>query len=158
MSARLLSLSAALLAITACAPSSDEGEGGAPSVPPGFELAVAKEPLAHGAGAGTAAALVGMLDVAELREAIDSGKVMLIDVRTPEEFAEGHIAGAINIPLDQFDPLHLPGAGERETILYCRSDRRSGIAAARYVEAIGRPIRHLAGGILAWQDAGQPVD
>lgn len=149
----LSSLSA--LALVACAPSGDDEDKGGGSPPFGYELAVAKQSVAG--NSGNASARVTTLDVGQLRALLDADKAMLIDVRTPEEFAEGHIAGAINIPLDRFDPLHLPGSGERETILYCRSDRRSGLAATQYVEATGKPIRHLDGGILAWQEAGEPT-
>ena len=89
---------------------------------------------------------------------LDAGEpIQLIDVRTPQEFAEGHIAGAINVPLDSFDPATLPGAQGRDRVLYCRSDRRSAEAAEKLAEATGRNAVHLAGGILAWEEAGQEV-
>jgi len=78
-------------------------------------------------------------------------------VRTPEEFAEGHLEGAVNIPLDTFDSAALPDPEGAQRVLYCRSDRRSGIAADRLAEATGRDAVHLEGGILAWEDAGLPV-
>ena len=80
--------------------------------------------------------------------------IQLIDVRTPEEFAEGHLEGAVNIPLDRFDPTALPDTNGAKRMLYCRSDRRSGIAADRLAEATGRDAVHLEGGILAWDAAG----
>ena len=93
-------------------------------------------------------------DVAAL---VAAGEVQLIDVRSPEEFAEGHIDGAVNRPVDGFNPSDLPAADGREVVLYCRSDRRSGIAARQLADYTGKPARHLDGGILAWQAAGQPV-
>ena len=59
-----------------------------------------------------------------------------IDVRTPEEFAEGHLAGAHNIPYDQIESGIAALNLEKETpiYLYCRSGRRSGIAT----EALGK--------------------
>ena len=154
--AALVLTSLSVLALAACAPSGGDKDEGGSSPPLGYELAMAKQNVSE--PATDEGAQVATLDVAELRALLDANDVMLIDVRTPEEFAEGHIAGAINIPLDRFDPLHLPGSGERETILYCRSDRRSGIAASQYVEAMGNSIRHLDGGILAWQEAGEPTE
>ena len=50
------------------------------------------------------AAQVATLDSAELAALVEAGKVRLIDVRTPEEFAEGSIEGAVNVTLDTFDP------------------------------------------------------
>jgi rhodanese-related sulfurtransferase len=84
--------------------------------------------------------------------------IQLIDVRTPEEFAEGHLAGAINIPLGEFDPEALPDPQGSERVLYCRSDRRSGIAAARLTAASGTPALHLDGGILAWEASDFPIE
>ncbi|SHI09088.1 rhodanese-like domain-containing protein [Ferrimonas marina] len=62
-------------------------------------------------------------------QALSDGAV-LIDVRTPEEFADGHLAGAQNLPYDSIadtiDSLGLePG---HQVVVYCRSGRRSGIA------------------------------
>ena len=97
------------------------------------------------------------IDSDALAARLAAGDVQLIDVRTPEEFAEGHIAGAINVPVDTFDPVMLPDAAGAERILYCRSDRRSGIAAERLAAHSGQDSVHLDGGILAWQEDGQPV-
>ena len=113
--------------------------------------------LSRPAGAGSAAAQVEEVSAEALAARIARGEVVLVDVRTPEEFAEGHLAGAVNLPLDRFDPAALPRQSGRETILYCRSDRRSGIAAEAVAEALGQPVRHLDGGIVAWQAAGLPV-
>ena len=81
----------------------------------------------------------------------------LIDVRTPEEFAAGHIAGAENIPLARFDPAALDPADRREIVLYCRTARRSAEAADRLSRATGKPAVHMAGGIVAWKAAGLPT-
>lgn len=54
----------------------------------------------------------------------------LIDVRTAEEFKEGHIPGAVNIPLDQIDQADIASGSQ----LYCRSGRRSGIARNKLKE------------------------
>ena len=103
-------------------------------------------------------ASVATISASELAARLDAGEaIQLIDVRTPEEFAEGYLAGAINIPVDQFDPSALSDADGAERILYCRSDRRSGIAAERLSEATGGEAVHMDGGILAWMDAGLPT-
>ena len=106
------------------------------------------------------ARVVGVLTIAPraLATRIDAGEaIQLIDVRTPEEFAEGHLAGAINIPVDDFDPAALPDAGAAERVLYCRSARRSGVAAEKLAQASGSVAVHLEGGILAWEKAGLPI-
>ena len=94
----------------------------------------------------------------------------LIDVREPAEFAEGHIAGAANLPRGVLEfqveahpalacltaePLALR---ERPLVLYCRTGGRAALAA----ESLGRmgfsAMSSLAGGVLAWQDAGLPLE
>ena len=94
----------------------------------------------------------------QLAERIKAGKVRVIDVRTAEEVAAGTIPGAEHIPLDRFDPAKLGADDGREIVLYCRSGRRSAMAGAMLAEVTGQPVQHLAGGITAWEAAGQPVE
>jgi rhodanese-related sulfurtransferase len=80
----------------------------------------------------------------------------LVDVRAPEEFAAGHVPGALNVPLD--DVLAEPdrfGAGPVQMI--CRSGGRSATAAAA-VEQAGTPAVSVAGGTAAWIESGRAVD
>lgn len=101
---------------------------------------------------------VTTIDAAALADLSGEGDPILIDVRTPEEFAEGHLPGAINLPVESFDPAAVPMEEGRETILYCRSGRRSERAATMLADHVGEMVRHLDGGILAWQDAGGAVE
>ena len=100
---------------------------------------------------------VQTIDAAALAQRIAAGDVRLVDVRTPEEFAQGHLSGAVNMPIEGFDPAVLADADPARVVLYCRSDRRSGIAAEKLAAATGKPAVHLEGGILAWEAADQPV-
>ncbi len=86
-----------------------------------------------------------------------AGNVRLIDVRTDVEVAEGAIPGAEHIALDRFDPAKLDLSDGREVVLYCRTGRRSAIAGERLAAATGKPVEHLAGGIIAWDEAQQPI-
>jgi rhodanese-related sulfurtransferase len=93
----------------------------------------------------------------------------VVDVREPEEFADGHIPGAVNIPLGrlEIDVNSHPAVVEREgetrslrerpVVLYCLSGGRSARAAAA-LRRLGftNPVS-LAGGILAWTGDGHPV-
>jgi len=155
----------ALLALAACSGSArKDGKRDTPSVPLGFELALA------GAGAASAdddAAAVPqaskpdpMIDVTpeELAARLAAGNIRLIDVRTDEEVAEGMIPGAEHMALDRFDPAALGQADGREVVLYCRSGKRSAMAGAKLAEATGKPVKHLAGGTLAWEEACQPLE
>ncbi len=102
-----------------------------------------------------AAAPVIDLTVEQLIALQATGEIRLIDVRTPEEVAEGMIAGAMHIPLDDLEPAKLDFSDGRKPVFYCRSGRRSAQAAGRMSEHLGEPVQHLEGGILAWQEAGQ---
>ena len=83
----------------------------------------------------------------------------LVDVRTPEEFAEGHIGGAINIDwkADGFaEKAAATIAMDRPVMVYCRSGRRSAEAAA-VLDGLGYKTYNMKGGILAWKDGGKRV-
>lgn len=93
----------------------------------------------------------------DLDALLDTGDVIVVDVRTPYEYADGRIAGALNAPLTHFDPAAIPVEDDRETIFYCGTERRSAIAAEQMAEHWGMPVRHLAGGLAAWEEAGLEV-
>lgn len=80
----------------------------------------------------------------------------VLDVRQPEEYQSGHIAGAKLIPLSQLGSrLHeLPR--DREIVCVCRSGSRSS-AATRQLQASGYTCYNLSGGMIAWQRAGLPM-
>ncbi len=86
--------------------------------------------------------------------------VQLLDVRTPAEFAEGHIPGAMNIDWREDDFMQQAEAQldkSRPLLVYCRSGRRSESAAIALEEA-GFDTYDLKNGFLAWNNAGKPVD
>jgi rhodanese-related sulfurtransferase len=88
----------------------------------------------------------------ELQSAIDSKQpIVLIDVRTPEEFASGHIAIAKLIPLDTLTQRMNEIPKDKEVILMCRSGRRSGIAQETLLKAGYTNTRNLTGGIVGWK-------
>ncbi len=99
------------------------------------------------------------VDAAQFAAAITRPGVTVIDVRTPAEFAAGHLAGAVNIDVQAagFDEAigALPATGEYA--LYCRTGHRSGIALTRLKDLGRSNAYHLAGGIGAWQQAGGAV-
>lgn len=96
----------------------------------------------------------------ELKQGLADGSILLVDVREAEEYAAGHIRGALFNPLSQFDPGKLPAAGPgKKVVLHCRSGRRS-VTAMEKAQLAGRADvdTHFAGGMLAWVDAGEPVE
>lgn len=85
--------------------------------------------------------------------------VQLVDVRTSEEFAEGHLGGALNIDwkADGFaDKAAASLAPDRPVMVYCRSGRRSA-EAATVLDGLGFKTYNMKGGILAWTEAGKRV-
>ena len=62
---------------------------------------------------------------------MDKGGVLILDVRTPQEFAEGHIAGAVNVPLQTMKVgIRLDNVADDQPILvYCKSGRRAALAS-----------------------------
>ena len=99
------------------------------------------------------------LDVAGFEATAADPTVFLVDVRTPEEYAEGHLRGAANIDwnapefLDAFTAACPKGT---PVAVYCRTGRRSGEAAGKLTKA-GYAVTNLLGGIVAWEEAGKPV-
>jgi phage shock protein E len=93
----------------------------------------------------------------ELKSMLDKNEpAVLIDVRTPEEFAAGHIPGARSMPIDTLENVEsLPPGGR--TILYCKSGKRS----QRAFEILsGRGFTDLSvleGGLEAWKESGGTV-
>lgn len=90
----------------------------------------------------------------------DAGSVLL-DVRTAEEFAQGHLMGAVNVDVQKegFDEAAvglLRKRGAKEALVYCRSGRRSLDAAARLSKA-GLKVVNLDEGIIGWQKRGGTV-
>ena len=86
--------------------------------------------------------------------------LQLVDVRTGEEYADGHLPGAINIDWRGEDFMEKAEAlldKGRTVIVYCRSGRRSAEAAAK-LDGAGFKTYNLLGGILAWKEAGKPVE
>jgi rhodanese-related sulfurtransferase len=96
------------------------------------------------------------INVDELKAKMDRGeKVNLVDVREPYEFAEGYIEGGILVPLGKVQTMQvedLEDMKEEEVVLYCRSGRRSMIAAMMLDQLGFKDTYNLEGGILAWQE------
>ncbi|MFE6872035.1 rhodanese-like domain-containing protein [Kitasatospora sp. NPDC057692] len=83
----------------------------------------------------------------------------VVDVRTPGEYAAGHVPGALNIPLDQLDralPALRTAAERGELLVVCASGNRSG-RACESLAAAGIPAATLVGGTSAWAAAGHEV-
>ena len=78
----------------------------------------------------------------------------LIDVREPDEYAQAHVPGAMLVPLGTL-PDHVEELPEGTLYVICRSGARS-YRAAEWLAAQGRTSVNVAGGTLAWLEAGKP--
>lgn len=98
-------------------------------------------------------------DVQGFSELIENPDVVVLDVRTASEYAEGHIQGALLIDQGQSDFVEKVKAAvptDKKIAVYCRSGRRSANAAGK-LAAEGYQCVNLKGGILAWKEAGKAV-
>lgn len=104
----------------------------------------------------SAAGTIELLDVAQVAELFAADKIVLIDVRTPVEYAFEHIRGALLSPMATFDTRHLPEQDTKPIVFHCGSGMRSKMVAERCLAAGHRRVMHMAGGLAAWKKAGQP--
>ena len=98
-------------------------------------------------------------DVKGFAELMNDPNVVVLDVRTADEFKEGHLVGALNIDQAQSDFMEKAKAvltTDKMIAVYCRSGRRSASAAGR-LAAEGYKAVNLKGGILAWKESKMPV-
>jgi len=82
----------------------------------------------------------------------------VIDVRTPVEFASGHIPGAINIEFDQVAQRMKEVDAPNGVVLYCMMGPRARKGESALLAAGYKDVFHLEGGLAAWQAAGLPVE
>ena len=112
-----------------------------------------------GPTADTAPASGTTLDAAGFAAALKAPQTVILDVRTPAEFAEGHLPGAVNLPVESPD-FTAQIAGLDPSVpyaVYCRSGNRSQVAMDVMTQTGFTDVYHLGGGIGAWQQAGGEV-
>lgn len=110
--------------------------------------------------AGVARAEVRVLDTAALRALLarTPAEVFLLDVRTPREYRQGRIPGAVLIPMNLVPERLGEIPRERKVVAVCASGARSG-AVARYLDQLGYPwVANYAGGVADWSGQGQPLE
>lgn len=91
----------------------------------------------------------------DVQALLDEGRILLIDVREPQEYAAERIPGAMLYPLSTFDAAHLP-VDDLAIVFHCAMGGRS-LTAARLRKATGHSAAHMAGGINAWKALGLPT-
>jgi rhodanese-related sulfurtransferase len=111
------------------------------------------------AGCSSSNEAIKKVDPVEFSEMISQPDVIILDVRTPEEFNAGHIANAININLEGSDfSSEVSKLDKNATVaVYCRSGNRSGVATEQMAELGFTDMYDMQGGIVDWEAAGGPV-
>ena len=95
----------------------------------------------------------------ELLARSEDGTVLILDVRPPEEYAAGHIPGAISLPLDQLEERLVDLPPETEIVAYCRGTYC--VLAPQALQVLhrrGYQARRLQDGLPEWRRAGLPVE
>ncbi len=96
------------------------------------------------------------LDREDIKNGLQDGSILLVDVREPHEYAAGHIPGAVSHPLSSFDPASLPNG--KRVVFSCAAGVRSA-RALEFAQAAGLDIHeHYKGGFKDWAAAGEPVE
>ena len=101
---------------------------------------------------------VDFIEPETLRAWIETGEVVVVDVREPHEYSQAHIEGSTLIPLSTFDPSAIPAHDGKKLVIHCASGVRCGVASQHLVgSGFTGNIHRLAGGIQAWYHAGGPI-
>jgi rhodanese-related sulfurtransferase len=90
----------------------------------------------------------------------DGSAPVVLDVRSEQEFASGHVPGALNVPHDQLTArlASLDLDSDDEVVVYCESGRRAGAAESELRRAGFSSVRHLEGDMSAWRRGDLPCE
>lgn len=116
-------------------------------------------PASSAAASGAVAQGPETLDAAGFAALVARPGTVVLDVRTPAEYAEAHLANAVNIDVNASDfATRVAQLDKTKTYaVYCRSGNRSATALGIMKKAGFTQVQHLGGGISAWTSAGHPV-
>ncbi|HMQ57519.1 MAG TPA: rhodanese-like domain-containing protein [Rhizobiaceae bacterium] len=92
----------------------------------------------------------------EVAAAHAKNEIVVIDVRTPQEFMFEHVDGALLAPMSFFKPQNLPTQDGKRIVFHCGSGVRSRRVAEACLAAGGGKVAHMEGGFAAWKTAGLP--
>jgi phage shock protein E len=111
------------------------------------------------AGCSSSGGTVSTVDAAEFSQVASEPATHVIDVRTPAEYAAGHLDGAVNIDVEGSGFADQVAALDKDATyaVYCRSGNRSRTATQQMADAGIGTIYELGGGIVAWSTAGYQI-
>ena len=104
----------------------------------------------------TGEAILETWTVEEVHAAFDKREIVLIDVRTPQEYMFEHVEGALLMPMAFFVADALPGQSDKRIVFHCGSGARSEKVARAAIDAGMARVAHMEGGFGAWKGAGKP--
>ena len=100
---------------------------------------------------------VQSVDPAKAVDLVNHHDAVVVDVREDSEWKQGHVRGAKHIPLGQ-EGQRAQELPQGPLVVMCRSGNRSATAAVRLKKAGFEPVYNLSGGIMAWRNAGLPLE
>jgi rhodanese-related sulfurtransferase len=101
-------------------------------------------------------AVLETLTPQEVKERFDRNEIVLIDVRTPAEYAFEHIPGAMLFPMSSFNPEKLPPQDKKPIVFHCGSGKRSYKVVEKCAASGLTKLAHMEGGFGAWKAAKLP--
>jgi len=93
----------------------------------------------------------------DLAALMNQGRAVLVDIREPDEFAAGHVKGALSFPLSAFERAHLTIEPGKDVVFTCKSGMRTNANCGRLAERVDGEAFVLDGGLDAWSRAGLPT-
>lgn len=148
-----------VVALAGCQMAAVQNEAG--NAAPVADAADAAGEAVAAAGAQAAVAAGVEIDADTLLQRMADGDSMLVlDVRTPEEYAEGHVPGAVNISHTELGERldEVRAFGDVDIIVYCRSGRRAGVAREELQAAGLTRLLQLQGDMNLWQERNLPIE
>ena len=98
------------------------------------------------------------VDAATLKNWLDKGEAVLVDVREPGEHEAAYIPGAFHLPLAKVSKSALPDASAKKLVIHCKAGKRGGMACEKLLaEDPNLELYNLEGGLDAWAEAGHEV-
>lgn len=94
------------------------------------------------------------------RQLVQGPDLVVLDVRTPAEYAAGHVPGAVNVPHDQIEARldELAALREKDVVVYCHSGRRAALAVETLTRHGFTRLEHLSGDMQGWSAEHRPVE
>ncbi|KPV42883.1 molybdopterin-synthase adenylyltransferase MoeB [Alicyclobacillus ferrooxydans] len=134
------------------------GVSSSSSVSPAADVSPARDVSAKARKAAEAAQGAGAfsVNVEEALQLMQDPRLTIVDVREPEEFATGHMANAVNCPLQDLDGLSSEELLQAPVLVVCAAGVRSA-HAAEYLRALGYQAWTLTGGMQAWRASGSQI-